>query len=183
MDHLREKDENPLNPGRYDMDSITFKPIGVIRSPHKEPRGTPIQPPAAKGIKGQVIVQEEYRAGLDDLDGFSHIILLYHLDRAGKFNLKVTPFLDNAERGLFATRAPARPNPIGFSVVQLECIKANVLHISDVDILDNTPLLDIKPFVSSFDSRIHTRDGWVKSRSDAIETASDDGRFQRHKID
>ena len=177
MGLLGKKKQSPLNPGRSDMESIIFKPIGTIRSPHKEPRGTPIQPPAARGIKGQVILFEEYSEGLADLDGFSHVILIYYFDRAAKFTLKVKPFLDIKEHGLFSTRAPSRPNAIGFSVLQLDSVEGNTIHVSDIDILDNTPLLDIKPFVSSFDSRTHTRDGWVKSRSDAIETASDDGRF------
>ena len=129
---------------------IEFAPIGIIRSPFIELEGMPIQPAGATGVKGTVEVFEDFHAGLQDLDGFSHIVLLYHLHRSHLFNLHVVPFMDSEPRGLFATRAPRRPNPIGLSVVQLDKIENGVLHIQNVDILDGTPLLDIKPYVPMY---------------------------------
>ena len=115
---------------------IVYKPIGVIRTPFVDPQGTPIQPAAARGIQGRVEVFPEYAEGLADLIGFSHLILIYHLHRSGPPKLRVRPFLDSREHGVFATRAPARPNPIGISLVRLLGVEGNVLQISDVDILD-----------------------------------------------
>ncbi|MDY7028919.1 MAG: tRNA (N6-threonylcarbamoyladenosine(37)-N6)-methyltransferase TrmO [Spirochaetota bacterium] len=126
---------------------LEFHSIGTVHSPFQELSGMPIQPPASQGARGRVIVNEEYAEGLLDLEGFSHIILLYVFHRCRGYNLQVTPFLDTVPRGLFATRAPRRPNPIGLSVVQLEAVEGNVLYIRDVDVLDGTPLLDIKPYV------------------------------------
>ena len=114
----------------------------------------------ARGIRGQVDVLPEYEAGLRDLEGFSHIFLIYAFHQAGAPRLEVVPFLDDEVRGVFATRAPTRPNPLGLSVVRLVSREGAVLYIEDVDILDGTPLLDIKPYVSRFDSREGTRDGW-----------------------
>lgn len=157
------------------MDAIEYAPIGVVRSPHAAPQGMPIQPAGARGTRGQVIVAPEYADGLADLDGFSHIILLYHFHRSEGFSLTVRPFLDPEPRGLFATRAPRRPNPIGLSVVRLLSVQDDVLEIEDVDILDGTPLLDIKPYVPGFDHPGETRIGWLEGRSgDAQETRADD---------
>ncbi len=161
--------------------AIGFKPIGVIHTPFKEPKGTPIQPRAGKGIKGIVEVYPEYVEGLKDIDGFSHIILIYHLHLAGDYRLMVTPFMDDTVRGLFATRAPARPNPIGISVVRLEKVIKNELHIKDLDIIDNTPLLDIKPYVQEFDKPEIIKVGWLKSRIKRLEKTKDDGRFADSK--
>ncbi len=121
-----------------------FKPIGRIHTPFTEKKGMPIQPSGAEGVAGSVTVFAEYQSGLSDLDGFSHIILLYVFNRSEGFSLKVVPFMDTEERGVFSTRAPRRPNPIGLSVVRLHRIEDGVLHIENVDILDGTPLLDIK---------------------------------------
>ncbi len=138
----------------------------------------PIQPAGAIGVKGTVEVFEEYRPGLRDLDGFSHIILLYHFHRSQGYNLSVTPFMDSEPRGLFATRAPKRPNPIGLSVVQLDKIEGGMLHIQNVDILDGTPLLDIKPYVPDFDVAAGVRTGWLeKARKTVLDRKSDD-RFK-----
>lgn len=139
---------------------IVFRSIGIIRSPHGTLKGMPIQPPRARDITGTVEMFEEYREGLGDLDGFTHLVLLYHFHESRGFKLKVVPFLDDRERGLFATRAPRRPNPIGLSVVRLDGVEEGVLRIRDVDILDGTPLLDIKPFVPDFDGREGCRCGW-----------------------
>jgi len=159
------------------MDLIKYRPIGIIHSPFNSPAGTPIQPAGARDVEGRVEVFSEYTAGLDDLAGFSHIFLIYHFHLSKKFTLKVTPFLDNRERGLFATRAPSRPNPIGLSVVRLVDITGGTLTVLDVDVIDGTPLLDVKPYVPEFDVRKVDHTGWIGKRTKEIETAVDDGRF------
>jgi tRNA-Thr(GGU) m(6)t(6)A37 methyltransferase TsaA len=157
---------------------IEFVPIGIIHSPFMELEGMPIQPAGAAGVKGTVEVFEDFHPGLKDLGGFSHIILLYHFHRSYGFNLQVVPFMDSQPRGLFATRAPKRPNPIGLSVVKLDKIEDGVLHIQSVDILDGTPLLDIKPYVPEFDAQVEVRTGWLeKARKTASSQKSDD-RFK-----
>jgi len=155
-----------------------LKHIGLIHSPFTEPEGMPIQPAGASGVKGTVEVFEEYRAGLKDLDGFSHIILLYRFHRSHGFNLQVVPFLDSEPRGLFATRAPKRPNPIGLSVVRLDRIEAGVLHVENVDILDGTPLLDIKPYVPEFDAQAEVRTGWLEKAGKTVSDRKSDDRFK-----
>jgi tRNA-Thr(GGU) m(6)t(6)A37 methyltransferase TsaA len=137
----------------------------------------PIQPAGAAGVRGTVEVSEEYRAGLKDLDGFSHIILLYRFHRSSGFNLEVLPFMDTEPRGVFATRAPRRPNPIGLSVVELERVEDGVLHILNVDILDGTPLLDIKPYVPEFDSHATIRTGWLEQARKTVQSRRADARF------
>jgi tRNA-Thr(GGU) m(6)t(6)A37 methyltransferase TsaA len=141
-----------------------MKPIGVIHSPFTDKTQTPIQPTRSQAT-GQVEVYSDYADGLQDVEGFSHIILLYAFHRSDGFNLRVKPFLDNQLRGLFATRHPCRPNPIGLSVVRLLERRGNILEIEGVDVLDGTPLLDIKPYVPEFDVRSETRTGWYKTRS------------------
>jgi len=159
------------------MYEIKYKPIGIIHSPFKEPRGTPIQPTAAKDVKGTVEVFPEYAEGLKDIDGFSHIILVYHFHLAKKTSLNVKPYMDDTLRGIFATRAPPRPNPIGISTVCLVKVEGDILHIRDVDIVDGTPLLDIKPYVPEFDVRKVEKIGWLKKRVSRLHRAKDDGRF------
>lgn len=136
------------------------KPIGVIRSEHTIAEETPIQPVYAKGCKGRVEVFSEYAEGLKDLDGFSHLYLLYYFHACGEVKLTVKPFLQDMERGIFSTRAPFRPNPIGLSVVELLGVENHILHIEGVDILDGTPLLDIKPYTEKFDLHAVTKSGW-----------------------
>ena len=138
----------------------------------------PIQPASAAGVKGTVDVFEEYRAGLKDLDGFSHVVLLYHFHRSQGFSLHVVPYLDSQIRGLFATRAPRRPNPIGLSVVQLDGIENGILYVQNVDILDGTPLLDIKPYVPEFDSHADVRTGWLEKARKNITSRKSDDRFE-----
>lgn len=140
------------------MDAI--QPIGRIATPHKHAEETPIQPVFAKGIRGTVTLEDQYVDGLSGLEGFSHIYLLYRFDRAAGVKLRVRPFLQDAVRGVFATRAPCRPNGIGLSIVRLLSVEGATLHIEDVDMLDGTPLLDIKPFVARFDLRENVRSGW-----------------------
>lgn len=155
-------------------DEITMRPIGVIRSPHKDADRTPIQPVYARGVEGVAEVFPPYVDGLRDLDGFSHIYLLYHFHRAGSARLLVQPYLEDVSHGVFATRAPCRPNPIGFSLVRLVRIEDRLLHLEDVDVLDGTPLLDIKPYIERFDGRDDVRSGW-QERVDE-ETAHKRGR-------
>jgi tRNA-Thr(GGU) m(6)t(6)A37 methyltransferase TsaA len=153
-------------------------PIGIIHTPHSSTRDMPIQPSGAKGVLGTVDIFPEYQAGLRDLDGFSHLILIYAFHAAEGYQLEVVPFLDNQSHGVFATRAPRRPNPLGFSVVRLEAVAEGRLHIANVDILDGTPLLDIKPFVPAFDVPEVTSTGWLETSSkQAVERRSDD-RFE-----
>lgn len=160
------------------MSKITYRQIGVIHSPFSDVKAMPIQPVGAKGIKGSVVVNPEFEQGLSDLDGFSHIILLYHFHLSKGYSLRVVPFLDHEERGVFATRAPRRPNPVGLSIVHLLSVENNVLSIEDVDVVDGTPLIDIKPFVPFFDHREGASSGWVTARlSEASEKLSDD-RFR-----
>ena len=157
---------------------IDYRPIGTIHSPFQELEGMPIQPAGARGVVGRVEICPQYAEGLKDLDGFSHIILLYHLHRSQGFNLHVVPFLDSKLRGLFATRAPKRPNPIGLSVVRLDKIEGGVLHIENVDILDGTPLLDIKPFVPEFDTQAEVRTGWLEKARGTVSSRKSDDRFK-----
>lgn len=159
------------------MQTVTYRSIGIIRSPFASPAGTPIQPAGALGRKGTVELDSAYREALADLDGFSHIYLIYHFHLAKGFSSKVTPFLDDRARGLFATRAPARPNAIGLSVVRLERIEGAILHVIDIDVVDGTPLLDIKPYVPAFDHREAVKTGWMGEKSAGVSGASDDGRF------
>jgi tRNA (adenine37-N6)-methyltransferase len=147
----------------YIMD-YTFHAIGLIRSPFSDPGETPIQS-ARSQSPGQVILNPEYAPGLQDLECFSHIILLYAFHRSQGYSLLVQPFLDDIQHGLFSTRYPFRPNPLGLSVVQLDEVCDNVLKISGVDVLDGTPLLDIKPYVPDFDVHAATRIGWYATRT------------------
>jgi tRNA-Thr(GGU) m(6)t(6)A37 methyltransferase TsaA len=156
---------------------ITFRPIGIIHTPFKESKGTPIQPSSGKGVVGTVEVFEQYVQGLRDLDGFSHITLIYHFHLSGPHSLLVTPFMDDKQRGVFATRAPRRPNAIGISVVCLVRVDGNVLHVQDLDIIDGTPLLDIKPYVPGFDQREVWKTGWLEKRISKLSSSRDDGRF------
>lgn len=142
-------------------ETITFTPIGVMRSSHHEPRDTPIQPVFAPDCEGCIEVDPRYEEGLRDIEGFSHLIVLYHLHRAGAPQMTVRPFLEDREHGVFATRHPARPNAIGLSIVELVRREGATLHLRGVDILDGTPVLDIKPYVSRFDRPESVRDGWA----------------------
>jgi tRNA-Thr(GGU) m(6)t(6)A37 methyltransferase TsaA len=157
--------------------SITFKAIGIIKSPFKTLEGMPIQSKAAKGIRGTIEIKKKYREGLKDLDGFSHIYLIYHLHKSKGYNLTVIPFLDTISHGVFATRAPKRPNSIGLSVVKLLNISDGMIEIEDVDILDGTPLIDIKPYTAKFDHFDSVKNGWIEAASGDIDNAKSDNRF------
>jgi tRNA-Thr(GGU) m(6)t(6)A37 methyltransferase TsaA len=157
---------------------ITYRPIGVIHSPFQDIAGMPIQPSGASGVRGTVEVEARWAEGLKDLAGFSHVILLYHFHRVQEISLTVTPFLDTEPRGLFATRAPKRPNPIGLSIVRLLSVEDNVLHVENVDVLDGTPLLDIKPYVPDFDRPPADRVGWLARSKGKVRHKRSDERFR-----
>jgi len=161
------------------MKQFELKQIGVIHTPHIKSAGTPIQPVLAEGFEGTVEVLPQYADGLKDLEGFERIWLVFWCDRAGPVSMTVRPFLDNVERGLFATRAPSRPNPIGISAVRLLAVEGNMLRVADVDILDGTPLLDIKPYASRFDNFDVTRSGWLDNTASGRDVADD--RFENGK--
>jgi len=155
----------------------TFRPIGVIRSEWKQAAGTPIQGAFAPESTGVVEVFPEYAEGLRDVEGFSHLWLLYVFHQAGPGKLVVIPYMDDTPRGVFATRAPRRPNPIGLSLVRLVRVEGPVLHIAEVDILDGTPLLDIKPYVGRFDHRDVARQGWLDAADHDEKRHRADDRF------
>jgi tRNA-Thr(GGU) m(6)t(6)A37 methyltransferase TsaA len=166
---------------RGEIMKIEFQPIGVIYTPFKEPEGMPIQPAGASGVKGIVELFDPFCAGLKDLDGFSHIMLLYFFHRSKGFNLTPVPFMDTQPRGVFATRAPRRPNPIGLSVVRLLKIDGCKIHIENVDILDGTPLLDIKPYVPEFDLHTEVKTGWLEQVRKSVSKRKSDSRFQKQE--
>ena len=157
---------------------IKFKPIGIIHSPYSKLHDMPIQSSAARGVKGNIEVYKKYLPALSDLEGFSHIYLLYHFHLSKSFQLKVIPFLDDQFRGLFATRAPKRPNPIGLSVVRLIRIEANLLYIENVDIIDGTPLLDIKPYVQEMEAVENLKIGWLEKHTSKFKSKLSDERFK-----
>jgi len=159
------------------MKEVKYKPIGIIHSPFKHPEGMPIQPTGAKGVAGTVEVAPEYCTGLRDIKGFSHIFLIYHFHLSEGYSLEVRPYMDENTHGVFATRIPGRPNPIGVSVVRLIRVEGCTLHIQDVDVLDGTPLLDIKPYVPDFDVRKTEQTGWLSGKSSGVYKRKSDGRF------
>jgi len=142
------------------INEFIFKAIGFIHSPHKDISKIPIQPVFCTDIEGTVILDSKYADGLKDLQGFSHIYLFYYFNQSQKTCLRLKPFLSDQEHGIFATRAQHRPNKLGMSLVRLVRIENNILHVKDLDILDNTPLLDIKPYIQRFDSRKNAKSGW-----------------------
>jgi len=146
---------------------IKYSPIGYINSEHKIAEKTPIQPVFAKDCKGTLEILPEYIEGLSDLDGFSHIIIIFHFHKTKNISLSVKPFLENVKHGIFATRAPCRPNPIGISIVRLIEIKSNILFLNDIDILSGTPVLDIKPYINRFDKKETIRNGWQNKIDEA----------------
>jgi tRNA-Thr(GGU) m(6)t(6)A37 methyltransferase TsaA len=157
---------------------IHFHPIGILHSPFHDLMGMPIQPTSDASAAGTLEIFPEFVPGLKDLDGISHLILLYHLHQAGPARLEVTPFLDSQPRGIFATRAPTRPNPIGLSVVKLTRIEGNILYVDNLDIVDGTPLLDIKPYIPEFDFQPEVRVGWLEQARGKIKQTTSDKRFE-----
>ena len=159
---------------------IEFEIIGTIHSPFKELEGMPIQPTGAKGIKGKIYINDEFKAGLKDIDGFSHLILIYHLHKTKGNALEVKPFMDNSTHGVFATRSPKRPNNIGMTTVKLDKVEDDVLYVSNVDILDGTPLLDIKPYVPQLVEDTLVEDlkiGWFENNHQKAKNQKADDRF------
>jgi len=159
------------------MTEIIFTPIGTIHSPFNDPRDMPIQPVGARGVRGTIELDPIYAAGLKDLKGFSRIIVLYHFHRSRGYSLEVIPFLDKTPRGVFSTRAPRRPNAVGISMLKLIAVDGATLTVEDVDILNGTPLLDIKPYVPVFDAHPDERAGWVTATSEDAGAMRSDDRF------
>lgn len=160
------------------MMNIEYRPIGTIRSPFKHTNDMPIQPSGARGVRGTVEIESEFVPGLRDLEGFSDIILIYHFHLSKGYSLEVKPFLDDITHGVFSTRAPKRPNPIGISMVKLIRIEGHILQIEDVDIVDGTPILDIKPYVPEFDVRKVERIGWLSKMTNKSHEVRSDERFK-----
>ena len=156
---------------------VSYTPIGIIHSPFKELSGMPIQPTSESSTHGYIEIYPEFTEGLKDLEGFSHIYLIYHLHKASQAKLTVTPFLDTATHGVFATRAPSRPNPIGLSLIKLDHISGNKIYIEQLDILDKTPLLDLKPYIPAFEDGGNIRTGWLEKNSKKVHNAKSDRRF------
>jgi len=157
---------------------MKLKSIGIIHTPFKKLEGMPVQPHGAIGVKGKIDIFDEFRDGLKDLDGFSHIILIYMFHRSRGFKLEVVPFLDTLPRGLFSTRAPKRPNPIGISTVKLDRIEEGKLYVQNIDILDGTPLLDIKPYIPEIDGNSEIRIGWFEQGWKTVSRLKSDKRFK-----
>ena len=170
--HLPTKSDAAA-PAGEPMTAITYHPIGVIHSPFQQQKGTPIQPTYAGPARGRIEVAPQYRAALADLAGFERVWLLYDFDRAGPFAPMVTPYRDTVARGLFATRAPTRPNRIGISAVKLIAVEADGLVVEEIDVLDGTPLLDIKPYVPAFDAYPQAKAGWLDQQGSGRTEADD----------
>jgi tRNA (adenine37-N6)-methyltransferase len=156
---------------------ISYEAIGVIHSPFHDLAKMPIQPTSESSGPGTVEIYTEFAGGLKDLEGFSHIYLLYHFHQMRRSSLLVIPFLDTEPRGIFATRAPSRPNPIGMSLVRIEDIENNIIHVAHLDVLDGTPLLDIKPYVPEFEGANAVRIGWLEKAKGQVKTQGSDERF------
>lgn len=144
---------------------MDFTPIGVIHSPFRDKEECPIQPLYAPGAEGRVEVFPQYAEGLKDVEGFTHLYLLYFFDRSGEVRLVRPTFLDDRPHGVFASRHPCRPNGIGLSIVSLARREGNVLVVGGIDVLDGTPLLDIKPYIHRFDAIEGASNGWVQDRA------------------
>jgi tRNA-Thr(GGU) m(6)t(6)A37 methyltransferase TsaA len=160
------------------METIQYTPIGVVHSPFREEEGMPIQSIVAENVIGAIELEPAYTPGLQDIEAFSHLFLLCHLHRASKRALIVTPFLDEQPHGVFATRSPKRPNPISLSIVGLLGVEGCLLHVEGLDLIDGTPVLDIKPYVPRFDVRETEQIGWYATRLDHLDQVRADGRFR-----
>jgi tRNA (adenine37-N6)-methyltransferase len=161
------------------MEQIIINPIGVIHTPFNDVENMPIQPVAAEGVRGYIELYDEYVAGLKDMEGFSHLTLLYRFHKIKGYSLVVVPFMDDQPRGIFSCKAPKRPNAIGVSTVKLIGIENNIIHIEQVDMLDGTPLIDIKPFYPRYDNRDNVSIGWLEKNKDLpTEKLRADTRFK-----
>jgi tRNA-Thr(GGU) m(6)t(6)A37 methyltransferase TsaA len=161
------------------MKKIELEHIGIIKTPHLSIENMPIQPVGAMGIHGVIELDVQYIEGLKDIEGFSHIILLYFFHQIKGFKLSIKPFMDNKEHGIFATRSPSRPSSIGLSTVKLLRVEDNKIYFEGADMLNDTPLIDIKPFFRQADNRIDARCGWLDEKAEdmAVFTKSD-SRFK-----
>ena len=157
--------------------NIMYAPIGFFKTPFTDICGMPIQPIGGKGIEGSIEVLPQFREGLKDLEGFSHVIVLYHLHLIKGYELRVKPFLDTTDHGIFATRSPKRPNAIGLSVMLLKEVLEDGVVLDGIDVLDQTPVIDIKPYVPDFDHCTADRFGWFEGKSENAVTHRSDGRF------
>jgi len=157
---------------------INFRPIGIIHSPFSSLENMPIQPTSDASGSGYLEIFPEFIEGINDLEGFSHIYLLYYFHQAGQSILSVTPFLDKQPHGIFATRAPSRPNPIGLSLVKLVRVEENLIYLDRLDVLDGTPLLDIKPYIPAFEDTETIRLGWLEKAGPKMRTTRSDDRFK-----
>ena len=160
---------------------ITYTPIGIIHSPFTELSGMPIQPTGENSTEGKLEIYPKHADGLKDIEGFSHIYLLYHLHKAAPAKLHLKPFLDNQARGVFSTRAPRRPNPIGLSLVKITRVEENFIFVENIDILNGTPLLDIKPYIPEFEDTSKIRVGWLRKSKGKVRQKKSDGRFLNKK--
>lgn len=159
--------------------NIDYNPIGYFTTPFTEVKGMPIQPIGGRNIEGKISILPEFQDGLKDLEGFSHIYVLYHLHRIHGYSLTVKPFLDTAEHGIFATRSPKRPNPIGLSVMRVKKVLPDAVIVEGIDVLDATPVIDIKPYVADFDQCDADRFGWFEGKSANASHHQSDERFMR----
>jgi len=158
------------------MNPVKYEPIGIIHSPFTDRIGIPRQAAGAPEITAKIEIFDEYIDGLSDLDGFSHIVVIFHLHLVQKSSLKAFPPWDHREHGVFATRSPHRPNPIGVSVVRLENIDRNILNISGVDMADGTPVLDIKPYIPALNPTEAIRTGWLKDKTEGMNKSKSGDR-------
>ncbi|WP_405303276.1 tRNA (N6-threonylcarbamoyladenosine(37)-N6)-methyltransferase TrmO [Methanobrevibacter sp.] len=159
---------------------IEMQSIGTIHTEFTEIEGMPIQPTGAKGIKGTIEIKKEFIEGLKDLDVFSHIHIIYLLHKVDGYMLEVKPFMDNNTHGVFATRSPKRPNRIGMSVVKINKVEGNTVHVENIDVLDGTPLLDIKPYVPQLyeDTIDELKIGWFETNHKKAKSQKSDDRFK-----
>ncbi len=156
---------------------ITYSPIGIIHSPFTQLSGMPIQPTSESSAEGKIEIYPKFSNGLKSLEGFSHIYLLYHLHKAAPAKLRLKPFLDDEIHGVFATRAPRRPNPIGLSLVNITRVDENFIFVENIDVLNGTPLLDLKPYIPEFEDANEIRVGWVEKSKGKVRQKKSDERF------
>ena len=157
---------------------ITLSPIGRLETPFNDIADMPIQPSVLADTRGKAVMDEKFMPGLMDLDGFSHIILLFLLHKISGYQLEVVPFMDTLPHGIFATRSPKRPNRIGMSIVRVESVAGNIVQFKGVDMLNGSPLLDIKPYYSYFDQQTQVRNGWLEGKTLRPENLRSDKRFK-----
>lgn len=161
------------------MAKVTCEPIGIIHTPFNDQASTPIQGVFAPDSTGEVEIFPQYVHGLKDIGGFSHLVLIYHFHLATGYSLLTKPFLDQESKGIFAIRHFKRPNHIGISIVRLDKVNGNLLEIGEVDMVDGTPLLDIKPYVPDFDNRLNVKNGWYEHAINKSEYEKNKGTPQR----